>query len=152
MLEAPLGADSARGVVNLARLRFAGIAIWRSRRRYRRYRRIDGDCRSHWYAGRRSTLCRHSRCGNRRSSVKRSSRLLIIGGLSLVAFGMFYGLYYAAFVEHQTLDQMGGSLAQTFVHAAERNSDQSKAALDAYGATKYDYVRQVDAHSHWIGF
>ncbi len=24
-------------------------------------------------------------------------------------------------------------------------------ALDAYALTKYDYVRQVDVHSHWIG-
>jgi len=80
-----------------------------------------------------------------------SSRLLIMGGLSLAAFGMLYGLHYALFVEHQTLDQMGGSLTQAFVHAAERNPDQARAALDAYGSIKYDYVRQVDAHSHWIG-
>ncbi len=80
-----------------------------------------------------------------------SSRLLIFGGLSLAAFGMLYGLHYAVFVEHQTLDQLGGSLAQAFSHAAERHPAESKAALDAYGETKYDYVRQVDAHSHWIG-
>jgi len=80
-----------------------------------------------------------------------SSRLLIIGGLALAAFGMLYGLHYAVFVEHQTLDQLGGSLTQSFQHAAARHPAQSKAALDAYGETKYDYVRQVDAHSHWIG-
>jgi len=27
----------------------------------------------------------------------------------------------------------------------------AKAALDAYRSIKYDYVRQVEAHSHWIG-
>lgn len=80
-----------------------------------------------------------------------SSRLLIFGGLSLAAFGMLYGLHYAVFVEHQTLDRLGGSLAQAFAHAAQRQPEQSKAALDAYAETKYDYVRQVDAHSHWIG-
>jgi hypothetical protein len=80
-----------------------------------------------------------------------SSRLLIFGGLALAAFGMFYGLYYAVFVEHQTLDQLGGSLAQSFMHGAERQPAQSEAALEAYGETKYDYVRQLDAHSHWIG-
>ncbi|MFY9562122.1 MAG: hypothetical protein WAQ52_17955 [Terriglobales bacterium] len=80
-----------------------------------------------------------------------SSRLLIFGGLALAAFGMLYGLHYAVFVEHQTLDHLGGSLAQAFAHAADRHPTQSKAALDAYGKTKYDYVRQVDAHSHWIG-
>ena len=80
-----------------------------------------------------------------------SSRLLIFGGLALAAFGMLYGLHYAVFVEHQTLDQLGGSLAQAFQHAADRYPAQSKAALEAYRETKYDYVRQVDAHSHWLG-
>jgi hypothetical protein len=64
---------------------------------------------------------------------------------------MLYGLYYALFVEHQTLDRMGGSLATAFVHAAERNLPAAQLAVDGYAETKYDYVRQVDAHSHWIG-
>jgi len=80
-----------------------------------------------------------------------SSRLLIFGGLALAAFGLLYGLHYAVFVEHQTLDRLGGSLTQAFQHAADQHPAQSQAALDAYGETKYDYVRQVDAHSHWIG-
>jgi hypothetical protein len=64
---------------------------------------------------------------------------------------MLYGLHYAVLVEHQTLDRLGGSLTQAFQHAADRHPAQSQAALDAYRETKYDYVRQVDAHSHWIG-
>src|SRR5437762_3171484 len=80
-----------------------------------------------------------------------SSRLLIVGGLALAAFGMLYGLHYAVFVEHQTLDQLGNSLTQAFQNAAARHPAQSQIALDAYRETKYDYVRQVDAHSHWIG-
>jgi low temperature requirement protein LtrA len=64
---------------------------------------------------------------------------------------MLYGLHYAVFVEHQTLDRMGGSLAGAFAHAAERRGDDSQLALTAYRETKYDYVRQVDLHSHWIG-
>jgi hypothetical protein len=83
--------------------------------------------------------------------MSRARRVLIFGGIALAAFGMFYGLYYALFVEHQTLDQMGGSLATAFVNAAERKVPESRAALDTYAATKYDYVRQVDVHSHWIG-
>jgi hypothetical protein len=78
-------------------------------------------------------------------------KLLIFGGLALAAFGMLYGLYYALFVEHQTLDRMGGSLATAFVQAAQRNLPAAQSALDGYAETKYDYVRQVDAHSHWIG-
>jgi hypothetical protein len=80
-----------------------------------------------------------------------SRKLLVLGGMALAAIGMLYGLYYAVFVEHQTLDQMGGSLARAFASAAERNSSESQTALEAYASTKYDYVRQVDAHSHWIG-
>jgi hypothetical protein len=80
-----------------------------------------------------------------------ASKLLIFGGLLLAAFGMLYGLHYALFVEHQTLDRMGGSLATAFVHAAERNLPATQLAIDDYAETKYDYVRQVDAHSHWIG-
>jgi hypothetical protein len=83
--------------------------------------------------------------------VNGSSRLLIFGGLALAAFGMLYGFHYAVFIEHQTLDRLGGSLALAFQHAAERHPAQSAAALDVYGETKYDYVRQVDAHSHWVG-
>lgn len=80
-----------------------------------------------------------------------SRKLLVLGGLALAAVGMFYGLYYAVFIEHQTLDQMGGSLAQSFSAAAARDLTSSHTALQRYGETKYDYVRQVDTHSHWVG-
>lgn len=78
-------------------------------------------------------------------------KILIFGGLILAGFGMLYGLHYALFVEHQTLDRMGGSLAVAFVHAAEGHLPESESALESYTSTKYDYVRQVDSHSHWIG-
>ncbi len=78
-------------------------------------------------------------------------RILFFGGLILAAFGMLYGLHYALFVEHQTLDRMGGSLSAAFVHAAEGHLPESKSAFESYASTKYDYVRQVDSHSHWIG-
>jgi hypothetical protein len=80
-----------------------------------------------------------------------ASKLLIFGGLALAAFGMLYGLHYALFVEHQTLDRMSGSLTTAFVDAAERNLPAAQLAVDEYAETKYNYVRQVDAHSHWIG-
>ena len=78
-------------------------------------------------------------------------KLLVFGGLALAALGMLYGLQYAVFVEHQTLDQMGGSLAKGFVQAANRQMPEAHASIDQYAAVKYDYVRQVDLHSHWIG-
>ena len=80
-----------------------------------------------------------------------SQKILIFGGLCLAALGMLYGLHYAVFVEHQTLDSMGGSLAQGFVQAAQRDLPGADASIDKYAAVKYDYVRQVDVHSHWIG-
>ena len=79
-----------------------------------------------------------------------SRRLLILGGALLAVLGMTYGLYYALFVEHKTLDRMGGSLAQAFSAAAARDAS-SPEALRQYRETKYDYIRQVDAHSHWLG-
>jgi hypothetical protein len=78
-------------------------------------------------------------------------KILLVGGLSLAAFGMLYGLHYAIFVEHQTLDRMGASLARAFASAAGRDTVAANGAIDVYTSTKYDYVRQVDVHSHWIG-
>ena len=80
-----------------------------------------------------------------------SRRLLVFGGIALAALGMLYGLHYALFVEHQTLDRMGGSLSEAFVRAAQRQMPQAHDAIDTYASTKYDYVRQVDVHSHWTG-
>src|SRR5207247_9377910 len=82
--------------------------------------------------------------------MNRARKVLVFGGLALAAFGMLYGLYYAVFVEHQTLDHMRGSLATAFVCGAERQIPESRMALDACALTKYDYVRQVDVQSHWM--
>jgi hypothetical protein len=78
-------------------------------------------------------------------------KILIFGGLALVAIGMLYGLVYAVFIEHQTLDGLGASLTAAFVHGAERNLPAAQSSLEAYARNSYAYVRQVDAHSHWIG-
>jgi len=78
-------------------------------------------------------------------------KVLLVGGLSLATLGMLYGLHYAVFVEHQTLDRMGASLAQAFASASQRDTVAAHGAIDSYASTKYDYLRQVDVHSHWIG-
>jgi dipeptide/tripeptide permease len=80
-----------------------------------------------------------------------AQKTLIVGGLILASFGMLYGLHYALFIEHQTLDHLGASLNQAFVAAAQQQLPESSAALAGYARTKYVYVRQVDVHSHWIG-
>ncbi len=80
-----------------------------------------------------------------------SRKLLVIGGLALALWGMAYGLYYAVFVEHQTLDDIGYSLATSFARAAERKLPEAQAGLNGYAQAQFAYVRQVDVHSHWIG-
>src|SRR5262249_48285663 len=64
---------------------------------------------------------------------------------------MLYGLHYAVFVEHQTLDRLRASLAEAFVHGAQRRLSEAHNDVAEYAATRYAYVRQVDVHSHWIG-
>jgi hypothetical protein len=83
--------------------------------------------------------------------VTTSRKILIFGGLTLAALGMLYGLHYAVFVEHQTLNNMGGFLFNAFSSAAAGNMNASASAVQGYAAVRYDYVRQVDLHSHWIG-
>ncbi|MGH9817455.1 MAG: hypothetical protein ACRD6I_15395, partial [Candidatus Acidiferrales bacterium] len=83
--------------------------------------------------------------------MNRSGSTLIIGGLLLVIWGMSYGLWYALFDEHQTLVRMGERLTTAYAQAAARDLPAANAALDQYAATKFEYVREVDVHSHWSG-
>ena len=78
-------------------------------------------------------------------------KLLILGGLALSLWGMGHGFWYAVFAEHQALDRIGASLTASFTNAAERKPAEAGAALLDYKEAKYDYDRQVDVHSHWIG-
>jgi hypothetical protein len=78
-------------------------------------------------------------------------KLLIFGGLALAIWGMGYGIWYAVFIEHQTLDGLGSALATGFIRAAENRMTESHAALADAASRSYVYVRQVDAHGHWIG-
>src|ERR1700721_1035419 len=64
---------------------------------------------------------------------------------------MGYGILYAVFVEHQTLDGLGSALATGFMRAAENRMTESRAALSDAASRSFVYVRQVDAHGHWIG-
>jgi hypothetical protein len=80
-----------------------------------------------------------------------SRRLLIFGGLALAVWGMGYGIWYAVFIEHQTLDGLGSALATGFMRAAENREVESQAALADAASRSFVYVRQVDAHGHWIG-
>ncbi len=83
--------------------------------------------------------------------MSRARKLLIVSGLVLAVWGMCWGLFYAVFVEHQTLDSLGGQITTGFVRAAEHNLFEAHSSLAAYSETEFRYVRQVDVHSHWIG-
>jgi hypothetical protein len=78
-------------------------------------------------------------------------KLLIVSGLLLTLWGLGWGLVYAVFVEHQTLDSLDGHITTAFGRAAERNLPDAHASLAAYADTEFRYVRQVDVHSHWTG-
>lgn len=80
-----------------------------------------------------------------------SRKIMIVGGLVLVVTGMVFGLWYAVFAEHQQLEGMGERLTTGFALAAERMLPESHSAIHSYAATHYDYVRNVDVHSHWGG-
>jgi len=80
-----------------------------------------------------------------------SRKLLLVGGLLLVLWGMSYGLYFALFDEHQALESITASLAAAFAHAAGGELAQAHAALDRYSAARFEYLREVDVHSHWSG-
>ncbi len=80
----------------------------------------------------------------------RSQRLLIIAGLLIAIVGMVYGLWYAVFDEHQTLEQLGGSLANSFVEAAKGDLAGAVSELENYRQIGSEYAREVHAHSHWI--
>lgn len=83
--------------------------------------------------------------------MKRPRALLLAGGLALALWGMGYGLWYAVAIEHQTLDSMGGRLADAFTQSAVRDAAGANTSLRAYAAAAFAYTRQVDVHSHWIG-
>src|SRR5690348_12815299 len=146
-----MGDHAARGIGDLAGVCAARIEIWAVGGRDRRRGRTDGHCCVDRHAFWSGSIWRQVGCRRGKSIVSRAQRILIFGGLGLAALGMLYGLHYAVFVEHQTLDRMGGSLAQGFVQAAQRDSTGAHSSIDQYAAVKYAYVREVDVHSHWIG-
>ena len=80
-----------------------------------------------------------------------AKQVLLIGGLALAILGMSYGLWYAAFAEHQALDGIGQSLTASFQAVAEKDSSAAENSLLQYREEKYRYDRQVDVHGHWLG-
>lgn len=80
-----------------------------------------------------------------------SRKVLLFGGLALLVWSMSYGLWYALFDEHQTLEAMGRNLSDGFAAAAQRDLTAAHQHIERYAAVRYEYVREVDVHSHWGG-
>ncbi len=79
-----------------------------------------------------------------------AKQLLVISGLIAAIWGMSYGIWYAVFDEHQTLEAMGLNLAGGFIQAASGDLDVAHQALAAFSNWSGEYNREVHAHAHWI--
>jgi len=77
-----------------------------------------------------------------------SQKILLSAGLALTILGMAYGFWYAVADEHPTLERMGVSMATAFAQAAQGKMDESAESLNAYGSTRFEYIRDVHTHSH----
>lgn len=79
-----------------------------------------------------------------------SQKLLLKAGLVLAILGMAYGFWYAVADEHPTLEHMGVSLARAFAGVADGDMQAATKSLHDYGATRFEYVREVHAHGHVV--
>lgn len=79
-----------------------------------------------------------------------SQKILVSGGLTLAILGMAYGFWYAVVDEHPTLERMGLSLATAFAEVARGDMGQARESLNAYGTTRFEYIREVHAHGHVV--
>ncbi len=77
-----------------------------------------------------------------------SQKMLLSAGLALTILGMVYGFWYAVADEHPTLERMGVSLATAFAGVANRQMGQAQDSLKTYGATRFEYIRDVHTHGH----
>ena len=78
-----------------------------------------------------------------------AQKILLLTGTLLIAITMLYGVGYAIWDEHQTLQGMGILLATGFMEAAGGNMQASFEALEAYGALRKEYGFEIHSHGHW---
>lgn len=82
--------------------------------------------------------------------MKFANKILLLCGLFFTVIGMSYGLWYALFDEHQTLQGMGTTLASSFAMAADNNLNEGIKTLQQFKEISSEYKREVHAHSHII--
>ena len=77
-------------------------------------------------------------------------RLLVFGGIALIAGGMLFGDIFAVFALHQNGGQTGQALLGAANAVAAEDSSAVKAAFDQIGNLLEDRGTKVDAHGHMI--
>jgi hypothetical protein len=77
-------------------------------------------------------------------------RLLVFGGIALIAGGMLFGDIFAVFVLHQNAGQTGQALLGAANAVAAQDSSAVKAAFAQIGDLLEDRGTKVDAHVHMI--
>lgn len=77
-------------------------------------------------------------------------RLLVFGGIALVAAGMLFGDIFAVFVLHQNGGQTGQALLAAARGVAAHDSSSVKASFARIGGLLEDRGTKVDAHVHMV--
>ncbi|PYX40501.1 MAG: hypothetical protein DMG81_05940, partial [Acidobacteria bacterium] len=75
-------------------------------------------------------------------------RLLVFGGIALIAGGMLFGDIFAVFVLHQNGGQTGQALLAACEAASRGNSMAVTEIFQRIGGLLEDHGTKVDAHVH----
>lgn len=78
-------------------------------------------------------------------------RLLVVGGIALIAGGMLFGDVFAVFVLHQNGGETGARLIEAAQAVAARDPAGVKTAFGGIGGLLEDRGTKVDAHVHMTG-
>jgi len=78
-------------------------------------------------------------------------RLLVFGGIALVAVGMLFGDIFAVFILHQNAGQQGAALLAASQAVADKNPAAVNASFSHLGNLLESRGTKVDAHVHMIG-
>src|SRR3984893_6891812 len=79
-------------------------------------------------------------------------RLLVLGGIGLILFGMVFGDIFAVFVLHQNAARVGASLASAAHAALAGDSSSVRASFQDVGSFLENRGTKVDTHVHMIDF
>src|SRR5438874_13370018 len=79
-----------------------------------------------------------------------TQRLLIFGGIALIAGGMLFGDIFAVFVLHQNAGMQGEALIAASKAVAAQNPTAVKDVFEHLGGLLEDRGTKVDAHVHMI--